>query len=501
MTPTNAESLARFMPEAILTLGSIAAFLASLGRRDSTGKSAPATWVALLALAGAGAAALAGWQADPIMLFSGMIRLDACAGIFKVMFAIAGILGVLIALRSREIPSAGWGEFLGLVLAIVLGMFLLSMASNLLMIYLSLELVSLCSFVLAGLGTLHERRMAEGALKYVIYGGTASGLMLFGMSWLYGLTGTLDLAGIRSALDALPGEGVTRWTLLVALMLTLAGFGYKIAAAPFHQWAPDTYEGAPAPFVGFLSVGPKAAGFAVLLRFVITGLVDPATLQPVGEALGRIPIIQIVAILSVATMTLGNLTALVQTNVKRMLAYSSIAHAGYMLMGLTAVSRDGIASVVFYLWIYMFMNVGAFLVVTAVSHAEGSEDISAFRGLGRRAPLLAIIMTVFLFSLTGLPPLAGFIAKFYLFAAVIRMGTRFYYALAIVGVLNSVVSLYYYAAVVKAMFVEKGETESPLASPAFMSGLAVALCVPVILLGVYWAPLRTYVDWVLVGLL
>ncbi len=501
MTPSTTDSLLHFLPEAILTLGALAAYLVNFhaGKRGVKGK--PATWVAILALAGSGIAAIVDWNAAPIVLFEGMIRLDAYAGIFKVMFAVAGILGVLMALGSREIPGAGWGEFLGLMLTLVLGMFLLAMGQNLLMIYLAIETVSICSFVLAGLGTIRERRMAEGALKYVIFGGTASGLMLFGMSWLYGLTGTLDLVGTRNALASLGAAGASRWTLLTALMLTFAGFGYKIAAVPFHQWSPDTYEGAPTPFVGFLSVGPKAAGFAVLIRFVIVTLFDPATLQPVGEAAARIPIIHILAVIAVATMTLGNVTAVAQTNVKRMLAYSSIAHAGYMLLGLTAVSGEGITSVVFYLAIYMFMNMGAFLVVSAVNHAVGSEDISVYRGLGRRAPLIAILMAVFLFSLTGLPPLSGFIAKFYLFAAVLKMGGRFYYALAIIGVLNSVVSLYYYASVVKAMFIDKGDREDPVPIPAFMSGLALVLAVPVVLLGIYWAPLRTYIDWVLVNFL
>jgi NADH-quinone oxidoreductase subunit N len=282
--------------------------------------------------------------------------------------------------------------------------------------------------------------------------------------------------------------------VFVGTICMLAGFGYKISAAPFHMWTPDVYEGAPTPVTAFLSVGPKAAGFAVLVRF----FADALGAQDVNAVAGVViesPWPVVAGCLAMATMTIGNLSALGQDNVKRMLAYSSVAHAGYMLLGFSVFSHLGVASIVFYIVTYCFMNLGAFLVVMAVAEkSNGDESIAAFRGLGRRAPITAGVMALFLFSLTGLPPFAGFIGKFYLFWALLKSGGVWNWTLAVVGMLNSVVSLFYYSRVVRAMFLEKSEKTSSVDVRKLFGTVSVVLAVPTLVLGVYWAPVYDFVE-------
>jgi NADH-quinone oxidoreductase subunit N len=365
-------------------------------------------------------------------------------------------------------------------------MFLMAAAGNLLMAYLSLEFVSLTSYVLTGF-LPHDRRSGEAALKYLIYGGVASGAMIYGMSWLFGLTGTMDYAGIAQRLAAL--DAPSRGALFLALVLVLAGFGYKISAVPFHMWAPDVYTGAPIPVTAFLAVGSKAAGFAMLLRFFNFGM----TPEGPGTALGGIPFPQLATLVCAATMTLGNLAAISQTNMKRLLAYSSIAHAGYALLGFVVFADAGLQAVIFYLTVYYIMNLGAFWVVMLIHNVTGREDIDAYRGLAwRGGSLPALALAIFLFSLAGLPPLAGFVGKFYVFAAGIQGRL---YALVVVGVLNSVVSLYYYARVVKMMFLDLPEPEDPpLAFRLGDLGAVGVLSLATLYLGVRFGWLLERVD-------
>jgi NADH-quinone oxidoreductase subunit N len=257
------------------------------------------------------------------------------------------------------------------------------------------------------------------------------------------------------------------------------------------MWCPDVYEGAPTPFTAFLSVGPKAAGFAVAIRFFFAAFERQL---PGGgfAATSDLPWPAIIGIISAITMTLGNLSALSQTNLKRMFAYSSIAHAGYLLMGLAAASAAGVQSILVYLIVYLFMNVGAFLVVITVARVTGREDIADYRGLGSRAPVVALTLTIFLFSLTGIPPFAGFTGKYLIFAALVQRGGFWNVALAVVGVVNSAISLFYYARIIKAMYLEDAIDERPLPVPALYTGVLVALAVPILVLGLYWAPL---VQW------
>jgi NADH-quinone oxidoreductase subunit N len=358
------------------------------------------------------------------------------------------------------------------------------------MMYLALELSSISSYLLSGY-TREAADSSEASLKYVIYGALSSGLMLYGISILYGLTGSLDLATINHIVPVvISAGGPPLYGLLIAGILTLAGFGYKISAVPFHFWAPDVYEGAPITITAFLAVASKAGGFAMLIRFLKVTFFDATGVMAAAgtwEAVRGLRWVDLVAILSVLSMTVGNLTAIWQNNLKRLLAYSSIAHAGYMLMGVAVLSDEGIAAVMLYFVIYLFMNLGAFYAVMLIADKTGSEDIDDYKGLGSRAPFLAVALAIFLISLSGLPPTAGFIGKLYLFAALINKGWIW---LAIVGALNSVIALYYYVRVIRNMFLRTDEQQSaPLSLSGMQMTLVLALLVPTLLFGLYFGPL------------
>jgi NADH-quinone oxidoreductase subunit N len=482
---------AGILPELVLTGAIFLVLLLDLALRQHPHRGAVLLTAACLGLAAAGLA-IAGVPAGPQPLFYGMLVADSFSLFVKGLVILAALVGVVLAALSPEVRRNQYGEYLILMLCLTLGMCLLVSAQNLLMLYLSLELVSLPSYILAGFRH-GDRKSSEAALKYVIFGAAASGLMLYGFSLLYGLAGTLDLPGIGKTVVARGFAGGVDAQLLVviAVLLSVAGFAYKIAAVPFHMWCPDVYEGAPTPFVAFLSVAPKAAGFAALLRFFLVGFGPPAGFPAAGE----FPWPLVLGVMAMATMTVGNFAAVGQNNVKRLLAYSSIGHAGYLLMATAVGSPLAVQGILLYLPIYLLMNMGAFMVVMAVRERTGSESIDAYRGLGTRAPYLAVVMAVFLFSLTGIPPFAGFIGKFFLFAAALQTKSPFFYAVAVVGVLNSVVSLYYYMRIVRACFLEKpaeDDTTVFVGSPA--RAMMGVLAVPTLVLGIWWGPLLNVVE-------
>jgi len=430
-------------------------------------------------------------------LFFGLLATDPLADFFRILVISATTICVLISMGSPALPKGRSGEYHGLLMVMCLGMCLLSAANHLLMVYVAMETVSLCSYLLTGWDA-RKCRSREAGMKYVLFGGVASGVMLFGMSLFYGLFGNLSFQGLHLALQgsgALSGA-MGQWAALLSVVFMFAGFGYKIAATPFHMWCPDVYEGAPTPFTALLSVGPKAVGMALILRFFYSIFLFPGSMETVIGASGQIPWLLLIGIVSAVTMTLGNLAALLQNNVKRLLAYSSIAHAGYILMGVTAGGQEGFEAVSLYMAVYLIMNMGAFAVVSLVEKASGSEELQFFRGLGKRAPLLALIMTIFLISLAGLPPTAGFIGKLYLFAALLERGGFWFLMLALVGVTNSVVSLYFYARVLKSMYMEKPEADLPtipIRNPAAIT--ATALSFATLFLGLFWQPLATAARW------
>jgi len=483
------ESLSRFLPETVLVGALCLAILSDLVFRQNRG-IAP-----LIALGGLFLSLYYVTEQAGVsqQIFSGMIVVDPFAVFFKFLIGVTAILIVLFSFYSSEVQSTQKriGEYFSLILALTLGMYLMAGAVNLLMMVLAIELTSLTSYILAGY-TREAPDSSEASLKYMIYGALSTGLMLYGISILYGLTGATDIYGINASIAY---NGVNEVTLLIAVILILVGFGYKISAVPFHFWTPDVYEGAPVTITAFLSVASKAAGFAMMIRFFRVSFID---LTPGGFPAEMWVLLQgiewnkIVAIISVLTMTLGNLVAVWQDNLKRLLAYSSIAHAGYMLMGVVVLSNAGVAAVLIYFMVYLFMNLGAFYVVMLVANKTGKEDIDSYKGLGYRSPIVAVSFVIFLISLTGLPPTAGFIGKLYLFAALFEAKWIW---LAVVGALNSVVSLYYYVRVLRNMFLrDPAEDKSPIEFSTAQIVVLIALVIPTILFGLYFAPLVDFAN-------
>jgi len=410
----------------------------------------------------------------PASLFSGMMVLDSFSVFFKWIFVLTTACTLLMASRSREIETQNEGEFYLLTVLICFGMFLLSSSTHLLMILLSFEMISVLSYVLAGY-LKGDPRSSESGIKYVIYGAFTTGIMIYGMSLMYGLTGSLQIEEIHNFLTQ-AGAGTAPVTVI--LLMVSAGMLYKIAAVPFHMWSPDVYEGAPTVATAFFSVGPKAAGFAVFIRFFLV------TFGYHFEVDWR-PIIEVI---SIATMTIGNYTALRQENLKRMLAYSSIAHAGYLLMGLAVFGTEGRSAILFYLVVYMVMNLGAFLVVQSLENTLHSSDLLRYRGLGPRAPIPGLAMVIFMISLAGLPPTAGFIGKFFLFKAVVDQRL---YLFAVIGLVNSVVSLVYYMRVVKVLYLDRPSDDVPegIEVSFLYRVLLVLLAVPLIYFGLFFQPI------------
>lgn len=408
---------------------------------------------------------------------------------FKIIILLSNIIVVVMSFDSKELKrnAKSLGEFYIFLVGMTFGMFLVTGSLNLLLIYLAIETMSISSYILAGY-TKEIKRASEASLKYVVFGAVSSGLMIYGISLLFGLTGSLNLNEINQFLQQ---NKVETFPFLISLLLILAGFAYKISAVPFHFWTPDVYEGAPITVTAYLSVASKAAGFAILLRFLKTMLSAPTeSLNDIWTLVSDIDWTLIIAVLSTLTMTIGNIVALWQNNLKRLLAFSSIAHAGYILMGVAVLNNTGVASVLIYFFMYLIMNLGAFICVMLVANELQSEDIQDFEGLGYRTPVLATVFSILLFSLIGLPPTAGFIAKFYIFASVIDAGLIW---LAVVGVINSVISLYYYVKIMRNMFIRgldsnKGSIRvSPL-----NQAVVIVLAALTILFGIYFAPI---VNW------
>ncbi|MCX6152812.1 MAG: NADH-quinone oxidoreductase subunit N [Candidatus Kapabacteria bacterium] len=452
------KSVGLFAPETALTVTFLLAIVADLIFRRSRNVTG---FIALLGFIATGALLMSN-SSTSAFAFNSTYAIDPFANFFKLLILITSYLIVVISFFSAELYHGNrkLGEYYTLIIGMTFGMFILCSSTNLIMIYIGIEAMSLCSYVLSGY-TKEIRRSSEASLKYVIYGAVSSGIMIYGISLIYGLTGHLGLAEINHSLNV---ANLDHITLLVSGMMIIAGFAYKISAVPFHFWTPDVYEGAPVTITAFLSVASKAAGFAALIRFFkvvfaavpAQGSIPDATWNMLGSIDWRI----VIAILSVLTMTLGNLVALKQTNVKRLLAYSSIAHAGYMLMGVTVMSEIGVQSVLVYLVAYMFMNLGAFYVVMQYANLIGSEELEDYTGIGYRAPVLGICMVIFLVSLLGFPSTVGFIGKLYIFSAVLsfagKNGQNFYW-LAIMGVINSAISAYFYIKIVRNMFVRGAE--------------------------------------------
>ena len=469
----------RILPEIVLTIfGMVIMLLDPVVDEQRSRKT-----LGVIALLGAmGAIAATVFQAQyPGTGFWGMVNVDAFSVFFHLVVTAVTTVVILTSYEYMEVQKIRAGEYYGLILFGAVGMCLMSSAVELVLIFIALEISSISTYILAGF----RRRAAissESSIKYFLLGSFATAFFLYGVALMFGATGSTSILAIAHAMQM----GQPPLLAYVAVALMFVGLGFKVAAAPFHIWTPDVYEGAPAPIVGLMSTGPKAAVFAVLLRILFE-----------AHAPGTLWLIWVVAALS---MTLGNIGALVQDNVKRLLAYSSIAHAGYLLVGFAALPNHGIAAVMFYAASYAAMNVGAFAVV---SHLAGADEryvtLEDYAGLGRRSPILAATLTIFLLSLIGIPITGGFLAKFYVFSAAVQANLI---GLVVIGVINSAIGSYYYLRVIVMMYMKEPRDEKAISPIPFSLGTAVAIsAAATIYLGVVPGRILEYVSKAASGLM
>ena len=410
---------------------------------------------------------------DHQSFFGGIYVVDSYGSFFKILFLIAALLVMLSAGKYIERLRERSSEFYALMIFGTLGMMIMACAGDLITVYLGLELMTVSFYILTAY-LLNDERSAEAGLKYLILGAVSSAVMLFGVSLIYALSGTTVIGDIAGNIHTQPA-------LIAGIIMLVAGFAFKISAVPFHMWAPDIYQGAPIPVTTYLAVGSKAAGFAAMVRIFMIAL-------PLSQFNWTL----LLAVLAALTIIVGNLIALSQQDVKRLLAYSSIAQAGYILAGLVAANAYGLKGVLFYAMLYVFSNTGAFAVATAVEVDTGSTDLASFAGLSKRSPMLAAVMTVCMLSLAGIPPLAGFAGKFYLFSGAIQSG---YLWLAFIGLLMSMISVYYYLKVAKVMYIGEEANPNTEMEVSGAARLAMWVCLlGTILIGVYPAPLSNLAE-------
>lgn len=489
------------MPEGILTLFACAALVLDVMLpRDRK------RFVAWVSLVGVGFSFASLWilyanivsKGTPRTAFFDMIVLDSYAVVFKSIFLIGAAFSILLSIKYLDIEGEQRGEYYGLILFSVIGMMFMASSVDLLALFISLELMAVSVYILVGYFR-RDKKSNEASMKYFLLGAFSSGVLLYGISMIYGLTGSTNLAKIAAALPVVASTNFNpfgaatppdmRYLLLMSMILMAAGMFFKVAAVPFHMWAPDAYEGAPTSITAFMSVGVKAASFAMFGRLFLYGLPDLRG-SIAGDAANGIASLPgwavLLGIVSAITIVWGNLGALTQNNTKRLLAYSSISHAGYVLLGLIAGNQTGYTGFVIYLFIYTIMNLGVFGCIIALRRrgivGDRMEDLN---GLMKKAPGLTVMMTIFLLSLGGIPPTAGFIGKFYLFAGLIETGNPWLVRLAILAVLMSAVSLYYYIRFIRAMYIEgEAEPEPVTLAPSLRVALVAAAAL-VIYLGVF----------------
>jgi NADH-quinone oxidoreductase subunit N len=452
----------------LLLAGIILVLDLTLRQREDRSVLGWTTAVGLIVIAGL-SVAFSRPGSEPAQMWGGMLRLDGSGFVFRLIFLMGASLTTLFAMESEMLRERG--EFYLLLLVSTLGMSLMASASDLIMLYLAIETTSIPLYILAGF-IYKDQKSVEAGLKYLLFGAMTSAVMLFGFSFLFGFTGSTNLYVIGQAVQQAKVPNVL---MLIATMLVLVGFGFKISAAPMHFWAPDVYEGAPTPVAGFLSTASKAAGFAVLLRVLLSAFTGYAPFW-----------IYVIGGLAALSMFIGNLLALSQKNIKRLLAYSSIAQAGYILIGVAANTSFGASAAVYYLMAYLLTNLAAFGIVAIIGRVNGSDEISSYAGLSRRSPGLALALLVALLSLGGVPPFAGFFGKLLVFGAAVQAGQIW---LAVIGIINSVIGLYYYLVVLKVVYLYRSEEEQKPISLVPSWQLALTICViGIIALGVIFAP-------------
>tara|TARA_B110000263_G_scaffold206438_1_gene187418 strand:- start:1120 stop:2571 length:1452 start_codon:yes stop_codon:yes gene_type:complete len=475
---SNINSIASYLPELIIVLSILCVFI-----MESIPKYRSLTFLSsCIGLVFSGILLLFSTPSTSL-LFEGMLINDSLSIYFKWLILLTTLSIILVSKDDDSVINEVKGEYYGMLLIITLGMFSMVSAKNLLMIYLSIEMVSIPSYIIAGISK-NDKESNEASLKYVIYGSFASGIMLFGLSLLYGITGSLDIDLVASKLIDFDSSLI----IYVSILFILVGFGYKISMVPFHYWTPDVYQGAPITVAAFLSVAPKAAGFAILIRFFYTLFIDNVEIL-------QWP--QLIAVLSALTMTVGNILALNQSNIKRLLAYSSISHVGYMLVAFTVVSADSLVSIMFYIFFYLFMNLSAFYMAIYMSNKYKAETIDQWNGIGIKVPILSFFMVLSLASLAGLPPTSGFVAKVYILRNLFADNSFIW--LGVVAIINTVISLYYYFKIVKAMyFMENDKLEFKECHPLLFWSIII-FSLQNIIFYIYWPKLIEVLNFIIVN--
>ena len=410
-----------------------------------------------------------------VSIFTDTIAIDPFSTMVKIIMTLGTLGAVYLGCQSKDIDEDLKPEFVIVSTGVLVGGMLLASATNMLILYIGIETLSILSYVLASLRK-NDERSSEAGLKYSLYGGVSAGIMLFGISHIYGVTGSIHFAEIATALGNL---GSTEMMIIMpAFILFFVGVGYKIACVPFHMWSPDVYEGSPLPITAFFSIVPKMAGIAAIVRISVSLFSQEGVLQDSW--------IGLLVVVSALTMSVGNISAIGQKSIKRMLAYSSIGHAGMMLAGIAVLNNKGVEAILFYGIMYLFMTLVAFYIVGAVNNEYGNEDFERFSGLIHRHPLMAVMLSIVMFSLAGIPPFGGFIAKFNILALIVDEG---HYTLAVVAGINSVISLYYYLKLVRLMIFKPVEAEDSISFfRSFLNqGLIVILTIPIVFLGLFWS--------------
>jgi NADH-quinone oxidoreductase subunit N len=466
-------NISRYIPELILVVLMIGLILIETTYEENEKNKKYIFIAATIGLVLALAALIANMSGKAEAIFSNAVVIDPFSTIMKIMMVIGTFFSVYLSRISKEIYETLKTEYVVMSIGILIGGMLLASANNMLTLYIGIETLSILSYVMASFKKNNEQS-SEAGLKYSLYGGISAGIMLFGMSHIFGVLGTIQFSGLGPAIQNLTTQ--QSLILMPSFVLFFVGIGYKIATVPFHMWAPDVYEGSPTPVTTLFAIVPKLAGISALIRVTMIFFA--------AKSMVRVEWIGMIMAIAALTMTVGNVTAIGQKSVKRMLAYSSISHAGIMIAGMVMANEVGIRSVVFYAITYVFMTLVAFYITSIVQDKYGNDHFERFTGLAYRYPLMAITMSIVMFSLTGLPPFAGFVAKFNIMTSLINSKN---FSLAIVLGLNSVVSAYYYLKIVRLMTLKQNETSEPIQGFGFLNQMTiVGLTLPVIVLGVFW---------------
>lgn len=469
-------SISHYIPELIACLTMVVLILIESTYDNKETKKHLFYSAALIGLVSSMIAVFCNLNAAATSIFTGSIIIDSFGSFIKLVMIFGAIASIYLGKVSNDINYHLKSEFTILVIGVLIGGMLLTSANNMLLFYIGIETLSILSFALASFKK-NDERSSEAGLKYSLYGGITSGIMLFGMSHIFGVLGTISFSEMSQALLTLETYQVA--ILAPSFLFFMAGIGYKIASVPFHMWAPDVYEGSPLPVTTFFSIVPKLAGMAALLRITTTLFSTESAIAHTW--------IGALFVIAALTMTVGNVSAIGQKSIKRMLAYSSISHAGFMMLGVLALNQAGASALLYYALAYLFMTIVAFAITSFIQDKFGNDYFDRFAGLAYKYPIMAVMMAIAMFSLAGVPPFAGFVAKFNILNAIILKG---YYTLAVIAVLNSVISLYYYMKIIRVMFLKSPETDEEIEGLNFSNQfLVVVMTLPIIFLGIFWSDL------------